>query len=60
MNRSTFLRAGLALGAASLASCASLLGPRQVELPLHKLQAGIERAIRSEVPEIVGVEAVES
>ena len=26
-----------------LASCASVFGPRQVELPLHKLQAGMER-----------------
>jgi hypothetical protein len=26
-----------------LASCASLLGPRQVELPLDKLQAGLDR-----------------
>lgn len=29
--------------AALLASCANLAGPRQVELPLAKLQAGIER-----------------
>lgn len=26
-----------------LSSCASLVGPRQVELPLHKLQAGLDR-----------------
>jgi hypothetical protein len=26
-----------------LASCASLVGPRQVEIPLHKLQAGVDR-----------------
>lgn len=26
-----------------LASCASVIGPRQVELPLNKLQAGMER-----------------
>lgn len=32
-----FLLAGL------LSSCASLVGPRQVEIPLHKLQAGLER-----------------
>lgn len=38
------LRLGAALVACSLlASCAGLVGPRQVELPLHKLQAGIER-----------------
>ena len=28
---------------ALLSSCASLSGPRKVELPLHKLQAGLER-----------------
>jgi hypothetical protein len=32
----------LALGGL-LAGCASLTGPRQVEIPLHKLQAGLER-----------------
>ncbi len=26
-----------------LASCANLIGPRQVEVPLHKLQAGLDR-----------------
>lgn len=37
--------AGLAAvsGAALLASCASVLGPREVDLPLHKLQAGLDR-----------------
>lgn len=30
-------------GAALLASCASVLGPREVDLPLHKLQAGLDR-----------------
>ncbi len=30
-------------GAALLASCASVLGPREVDLPLHKLQASLER-----------------
>jgi hypothetical protein len=34
----------LALAACSLlASCASVVGPREVDLPLHKLQAGIDR-----------------
>ena len=33
----------LALAGVLLASCASLAGPRQVELPLAKLQAGIDR-----------------
>ena len=33
----------LLLACSVLASCASLLGPRQVEIPLHKLQAGIDR-----------------
>ena len=36
--------AGLVLAACGLlSSCASLSGPRKVELPLHKLQAGLER-----------------
>ena len=44
MDRSNFIRVAAALAAGSmLASCASLLGPRQVELPLYKLQASIER-----------------
>lgn len=34
---------GVAGGAGLLASCASVLGPRQVEVPLHKLQAGLGR-----------------
>jgi hypothetical protein len=33
----------LLLAAGVLASCASLVGPRQIEVPLTKLQAGIER-----------------
>ena len=35
--------AGTLLACSLLASCASVFGPRQVELPLHKLQAGMER-----------------
>ncbi|MGH8854115.1 MAG: DUF1439 domain-containing protein [Telluria sp.] len=31
------------VAAGLLAGCAGLTGPRQVELPLHKLQAGLER-----------------
>lgn len=31
------------VGASLLASCSSLIGPRQVEIPLHKLQAGLDR-----------------
>lgn len=39
-----FMKAGLALAACGLlSSCASLTGPRKVEIPLHKLQAGLER-----------------
>lgn len=35
---------GLLLAACTLlSSCASLTGPRTVEIPLHKLQAGLER-----------------
>jgi hypothetical protein len=39
------LLAGLAAvsGAALLASCASILGPRDVDLPLYKLQASLDR-----------------
>ena len=31
------------VGASLLSSCASVLGPRQVEVPLHKLQAGLDK-----------------
>lgn len=31
------------LACAALASCASLVGPRQIEIPLAKLQAGLDR-----------------
>lgn len=41
--RSLFRLAAVALGASLLASCSSLIGPRQVELPLHKLQAGLDK-----------------
>ena len=39
------LIAGLAAvsGAVLLASCASFLGPREVDIPLHKLQASLDR-----------------
>lgn len=38
------LKAGaIVLAAGVLAACASLVGPRQVEIPLYKLQAGLER-----------------
>lgn len=35
--------AAIALACAVLASCASLVGPRQIQIPLDKLQAGIDR-----------------
>jgi hypothetical protein len=35
--------AAVLLAAGLLASCASLVGPRQIEIPLYKLQAGIDR-----------------
>ena len=38
-----FRLAATLLTCSLLASCASVFGPRQVELPLHKLQAGMER-----------------
>ena len=42
--RSTLLRlTGICITASLLSSCASMLGPRQVELPLHKLQSGLDR-----------------
>lgn len=44
MKTTSPIRLGVTLLACSvLASCAVLGGPREVELPLHKLQAGIER-----------------
>jgi hypothetical protein len=33
----------LLLAAGVLAACASLVGPRQIEVPLYKLQAGLDR-----------------
>lgn len=33
----------LALAGGLLASCASVLGPRDIELPLHKLQSGLDK-----------------
>lgn len=42
--RRTLFRLGaVAAGACLLSSCASVFGPRQVDIPLHKLQAGLER-----------------
>jgi len=42
--RRRVLGGSLALAACTLlSSCASLVGPRKVEVPLHKLQAGLER-----------------
>ena len=44
MKRRRIAATGLALlGCGLLSSCASLTGPRKVEIPLHKLQAGLER-----------------
>lgn len=41
--RRTLLATLAVSGAALLASCASLLGPREVDLPLSKLQASLDR-----------------
>ncbi|WP_051933731.1 DUF1439 domain-containing protein [Massilia sp. BSC265] len=42
--RRRLMQGGLLLSACVLlSSCASLSGPRKVEIPLHKLQAGLER-----------------
>ena len=43
MRRTVVRLAAIAGGASLLASCSSLIGPRQVELPLHKLQAGLDK-----------------
>ena len=43
MRRTVARLAAIAVGASLLASCSSLIGPRQVELPLHKLQAGLDK-----------------
>ena len=43
MRRMVARLAAIAVGASLLASCSSLIGPRQVELPLHKLQAGLDK-----------------
>jgi len=41
--RRAFLIASGLVAAATLSSCASLLGPREVDIPLHKLQASLDR-----------------
>jgi len=41
--RRVFLIASSLVAAAALSSCATILGPRDVDLPLSKLQAGIDR-----------------
>lgn len=41
--RRVFIIASSLAAAAALTSCASILGPREVDLPLHKLQAGLDR-----------------
>jgi hypothetical protein len=41
--RRVFIIASGLAAAAALSSCATILGPREVDLPLSKLQAGIDR-----------------
>jgi hypothetical protein len=41
--RRVFIIASGLVAAATLSSCATILGPREVDLPLSKLQAGIDR-----------------
>ena len=36
-------RGAVLLASCVLAACASLVGPRQIEIPLYKLQAGVDR-----------------
>lgn len=43
MNKLIKIGSLLALGCALLASCASVVGPRDIELPLHKMQSGVEK-----------------
>jgi len=44
IHKRQLFKAGLTLAMCGLlSSCASLTGPRKVEIPLHKLQAGLER-----------------
>lgn len=43
MRRTVVRQAAIAVGASLLASCSSLIGPREVEVPLHKLQAGLDK-----------------
>jgi hypothetical protein len=42
-SRRVLLIASSLVAAAALTSCASILGPREVDLPLHKLQASLDR-----------------
>ena len=42
-HRTLFRLAAMLAGATLLSSCASVLGPRQVELPLHKLQSSLDK-----------------
>lgn len=42
-HRTLFRLAAMLAGATLLSSCASILGPRQVELPLHKLQSSLDK-----------------
>ncbi len=48
----------LALACAFLTSCASIVGPRDIEIPLHKLQASLERRfpISNRVLELFDIE----
>lgn len=41
--RRVFKAMAVVAGGAMLASCATFVGPRQVEIPLYKLQAGLDR-----------------
>lgn len=41
--RASFRLGTAIVGASLLSSCASVFSPRQVDIPLHKLQAGLER-----------------
>ena len=41
--RMRFRLAAMLAGATLLSSCASVLGPRQIELPLHKLQSSLDK-----------------
>jgi hypothetical protein len=58
MNKLIRKSALLALAGSLLASCASVIGPRQIDIPISKLQAGIDRRfpIANRALEVIDIE----